>query len=349
MQYTAIRKCLPLLFLLGSISLWAFPVHAAPKTDTVTFNNGDKLTGEFKSLKRGRLSLSTDAAGTIGIEWNKISSIVSDQIIQVEISDGTRYFGKLTPSDESSNIVVFTGSGRQSLAMTNVINMTPIEGHGIHALDVDLSFGYDFAKAGGVTNASVGIDMDYRTLVNIESLRFSTQITDSNTLESSKRTNLSFGHTRLWSRRWFTTGNLSFDQNDELGLDLRSSLGASVGRYRIQSNSMLLAVNAGLQFSREDLTTNVEDNDSLEATFAINWDWFLFDDPELDLSVSFEVLPSLTQSGRVRSELDTTLSWEIIGDLKWALSYYGSWDNEPQSEDGSTSDYGINTSVVYEF
>lgn len=349
MQCATIKKCLPHLLILGSLLLSALPANAAPKTDTVLFNNGDKLTGEFKSLKRGRLSLNTEATGTIGIEWDKVSNVISKQIIQVELTDGTRYFGELMPTEKSSSIVILTGSGPQLLEMTSIITMTPIEGGGIHALDVDLSVGYDFAKAGGVKHASLGIDMDYRSLVRIESLRFSTLVTDSDSQDSSQRTSLLLGHTRLWSKRWFTTGSLSFDQNDELGLDLRSSVGGSVGRYRIQSNSMLLSLTAGVQFSRENLTTNVDDIDSFEATFSLDWDWFLFEDPELDLSLRFELIPSLTEKGRVRSELSTTLSWEIIGDLDWALSYYGSWDNQPQSTEGATSDYGINTALVYEF
>jgi len=349
MQCAINKKCLSYFFLLGFLSFWALPAIAAPKTDTVVFRNGDKLTGEFKSLKRGRLSLNTDATGTIGIEWDKVSSVVSKQIIQVELIDGTRYFGELLPSEDSSSIVVLTGSGPQSVAKINAITMSPIEGGGIHALDVDLSVGYDFAKAGGVTHASFGIDMDYRSLVRIESLKFSTLITDSDTQDTNRRTNLALAHTRLWNSRWFSTGSLTFDQNDELGLDLRSSVGVSVGRYRIQSNSMLLSFTGGLQFSREDLTTVQENTDSLEATFSLNWDWFLFEDPELDLSLDLEVIPSLTEKGRVRSEFSTTLSWEIIGDLDWALSYYGSWDNQPQSAEGATSDYGVNTSLVYKF
>ena len=349
MQCAVNKKYFPHLFLLGFLSLWALPAIAAPKTDTVVFKNGDKLTGELKSLKRGRLSLNTDATGTIGIEWDKVLNIVSKQIIQVELIDGTRYFGELMPTEDSSSIVVLTGSGPQTVAMKNTITMTPIEGGGLHALDVDLSVGYDFAKAGGVTHASFGIDMDYRSLVRIESLKFSTLITDSDTQDANRRTNLTLRHTRLWNSRWFTTGSLTFDQNDELGLDLRSSVGGSVGRYRIQSNSMLLSFIGGLQYSRENLTTNVDDIDSLEATFSVVWDWFLFEDPELDLSLNIEIIPSLTEKGRVRSELSTTLSWEVIGDLDWALSYYGSWDNQPQSVDGATSDYGINTALVYKF
>lgn len=330
-------------------SIWALPSNAAPKTDIVNFKNGDKLTGEVKSLKRGQLNLNTEATGTIGIEWDKVASVVSTQRIQVEISSGVRYFGNLTPSTMDSKIVVATDDGPQTLETAQVVAMTPIEGVGIHALDVELSVGYDFAKAGGVKHATLGLDMNYRSLTRIESLRFSTVITDSSSQETSRRTNLSLQHTRLWNKRWFQNSNLSFDQNDELGLNLRSSLGAGGGRYLVQSNTMLLSLEGGLQFSHENLIAEDDDKDSVEATFSANWDWFLFDDPELDWSTRIQVIPSLTEHGRVRGELDTTLSWEIVGDLKWAFSFYGSWDNQPQSTTAETSDYGVNTALTYDF
>lgn len=349
MQFAAVTKGLSQLLSIASLSLWALSVSAAPKTDIVIFKNGDKLTGEFKSLKRGQLNLNTEATGTIGIEWDKVSSIISSQTIQVEMSSGIRYFGNLATSDNSGEIIVVTDSGQKPLEAMLVTTMTPIEGGGIHALDVDSSVGYDFAKAGGVKHATLGVDMDYRSLVRIESVRFSTVITDSDSQETSRRTNLGLRHTRLWNNRWFTIGSLTFDQNDELGLNLRSTIGSGGGRYLVQSNNMLLSVEGELQFSRESLVATTDDTDSLEAAFSVNWDWFMFEDPEFDWSTRVQIIPSLTESGRVRSELNTTLSWELIGDLNWALSFYGSWDNQPQSTTGATSDYGVNTALTYEF
>jgi len=141
-----------------------------------------------------------------------------------------------------------TDGGPQTLDAARVIAMTPIEGGGIHGLDVELSVGYDFAKAGGVEHATLGVNMDYRSLIRIESLRFSTVITDSSSQDSSKRTNLGLRHTRLWNKRWFNNSSLTFDQNDELGLNLRSSIGAGGGRYLVQSNTMLLSLEGGCSF-----------------------------------------------------------------------------------------------------
>ncbi|MCZ6702688.1 MAG: hypothetical protein O6940_06560 [Ignavibacteria bacterium] len=45
---------------------------------------------------------------------------------------------------------------------------------------------------------------------------------------------------------------------------------------------------------------------------------------------------------------DIVLSWEIIIDLYWDLSFYASYDNKPTGLASST-DYGINTSSKFEF
>ena len=348
-QLAATRKHFPFVLIVALVSLWAFPAIAAPKTDIVTFKNGDKLTGEVKSLKRGRLSLGTDAIGTSSIEWAEIESIVSDQAIQVETSSGVRYFGNLVASEKYPGLVVVTDDGPQILDFERVIVMSPIEGGGINALNVDLSVGYNFAKAGGVETGNFGLAADYRSLQRIESMQLSTTVTNSDTQEESKRANLAFQHTRLWRNRWFSNGSLVLDQNDELGLNLRTSIGGGGGRFFVQSNTMLLSLEAGLQVSVEDLVTTTEDTESVEATFTFTWDWFLFDDPELDWSTTFQIIPSLTESGRVRSEINTALKWEIIGDLKWGVSFYGTADNQPQDQTGAGSDYGVNTSVTYEF
>lgn len=341
------RKITALLLLVfATLSL---PTFAAPKTDIVIFKNGDKLTGELKSLKRGQLNLNTDATGTISIEWDKIAHIESLQNIQVETNTGTRYFGHLEFGEESGIVVVNTGNGLQELEAERVILMSPIEDMGFDAFDIDLSLGYNFAKAGGVTQANIGIDVDYRTLVRIYSLTASTTTNDSDTQESSERANLGLQYKRLWRNRWYVNGNLTLDRNDELGLELRTSLGGGGGRFLIQSNSMLLGVEAGLQVSREKLFTEPEDTDSVEAIFSLDWDWFRFDAPELDWSTSLEVIPSLTESGRVRANFDTGLYWEIFNDLKWGVEFYSSFDNKPQTDTASTSDYGVNTTLTYEF
>jgi len=111
----------------------------------------------------------------------------------------------------------------------------------------------------------------------------------------------------------------------------------------------MFMLKGGLKATRENNVSQPDDVDSLESYGQITWEWYRFDSPELDWSTNIEIIPSLTESGRVRGEFDTTLSWEIFNDLFWKLEFYDSYDNQPQSETAEKNDYGITTSVSYKF
>ena len=80
-----------MLFVLAAALAPVAPVLAAPKTDIIVFRNGDRLTGEIKGLEKGRLELSTDTAGTVDIEWDKIASVETTQYLDVETTDGRAF------------------------------------------------------------------------------------------------------------------------------------------------------------------------------------------------------------------------------------------------------------------
>ncbi len=60
--------------------------------DVVVFKNGDRLSGEVKSLGRGRLTFKTDATGTIKVEWDEVAFLQVDQHVQVEVQSGSALF-----------------------------------------------------------------------------------------------------------------------------------------------------------------------------------------------------------------------------------------------------------------
>ena len=60
-------------------------------------------------------------------------------------------------------------------------------------------------------------------------------------------------------------------------------------------------------------------------------------------------LGCFTDSGRLRTQLDVNLRWELINDLFWDLNYYNTYDSDPPSGAESTSDYGIVTSIGWSF
>ena len=81
------------IFLLMIMLLIPLTSYAVERTDIVILNNGDRVTGEIKSLEAGLLELKTDTMGTIRIEWRFISELISDKNQSVEVTDGRRWLG----------------------------------------------------------------------------------------------------------------------------------------------------------------------------------------------------------------------------------------------------------------
>jgi hypothetical protein len=322
---------------------------AQAKTDVVVFSNGDRLTGEVKSLERGRLRFNTDATDTISIEWDNVAYLSSDQNIQVETIQGVRHLGQLAESEKRKTVIVQTDTGSVELGNIQIVKMSPIEDKGVDRFDGDITAGYNFAKADETTQVNLGVDINYRTEHRIASLDLDAVLTDSAENEANQRESLTLDTKRLLRNRWLWGANISLDRNDELGIDMRTSIGAGGGRILRQTDHSGLILEGGLKATREDLAGSTADEETLEAYGLVTWDWFRYDTPELDLSTSLEIIPNLSDTGRVRSELDVTLKWEMIEDLFWQLSLYDSYDSRPATAGAEKNDYGIVTSLGYDF
>ena len=335
-------------FWLALVSLLGWQAGLAG-TDIVELMNGDRLTGEVKSLDRGRLQFDTDATGVISIEWAQVAFLTVDGSIQVETANGDRFYGPLRRGREAREVVIDTAAGPSRVPNDIVVAIAEIDDAGFSDVDVRMSLGYTYTNASNVSQFNVGLDSAHRTRQRILSGNFASSISNSSGNESSQRQTLSGNYTRLRPHGWLNDGGLSFDRNDELGLNLRTSLSAGGGRILLHTNNSSFTLKAGLKATREDRADQPENLDSLESYGLISWEWFRFDEPELDWSASIEVIPSLTESGRVRGEVDVTLSWQIVGDFFWQLDFYDSYDNRPQPETASKNDYGITTSLSFDF
>ena len=325
------------------------PRLAEANTGVVIFDNGDRLTGEIKSLKRGLLRFKTDAAGTINIEWDNVAYLSSEQNIQVETEEGLRFLGHLSRSDEEYQVTVETEAGPFSIGAVRVVNMHPIKETISGRADGEVYAGYDFTKATEVKQFNAGFDLDYRTELRNFSLSGDATTSDSRGVDSSQRIDLLFDYTRFRRDRWINTVLLRANRNDQLGVDLRSSIGVGGGRILRQTNSTVFVLEGGLAYSAENVAGGGESVRTWESYGRVRWDWFRYDLPELDLSTQLLLIPSLSEHGRYRTDLDITFRWELIDDLFWRLNFYHSFDSQPSDPAASDSDYGINTTIAWTF
>jgi putative salt-induced outer membrane protein YdiY len=324
---------------------------AAPKTDVIVLVNGDRITGEVKGLEHNRLRFSTSHMGTINVEWDKIARLTSNQYLLLERSDGVRYYGQLAPSSEDARLQVRRGpdSKPEDVEMASVVRATPIEGGAfVERLDGYVSAGLDFTKADNSSSIDFAGGLSSRTRLREWSVDGSVNRTSDDTGETSERYKLEGSSRRFLQQRDYYTGFGSLERNSELDLNLRTLLGGGYGRFVVQTNLAEWDTGLGVAYVHENYTGG-ERFSSLEAVLTTSFSIFRYDFPETDIGGSLTLLPSLTQSGRVRGEADLRAKYEFVDDLYFELKLYGSYDNQPPSEDTEKSDYGVVTSLGYSF
>ena len=325
--------------------------HAADKTDVVTLVNGDRLTGEIKGLEQGKLSFKTDAAGTIAIEWDKVATLQTNQYLQVELASGLRYFGKVQEPGQPGRFQLKTDDDSKGwdLKLPDVIRIAAIDQGGFIArIDGYVTGGYDYTKANGQQHFTFTGGINSRDKVRKWAIDASTTMTSQQNSPDSRRYDVSAQNRRFRADRWFYQFFGGAEGNDELGLDMRAALGAAYGRYFLQTQTQEWAAYVGASLTQENFSTDTS-RQSVEGVIGTQYSLFRYNSPEASLDATLNVMPSFTEAGRVRSEAKILSRYEIVTDLFFEISLYGSYDNRPDENANSDLDYGVVTSIGYSF
>jgi hypothetical protein len=335
------------LLLLASVFL-SVSVHAQRKTDVITLYNGDRITGEIKTLQGGRLSLSTDAMGTLNIEWKEIASIDSNYNYELRLNDGQRLFGTVKPGSTPGTVTLADVFGEHSFGWQEVVELRAIEDTFRDRLDIYVSANYSYTKASQVSQTELRANISYEdeNALNDLTSRFTVSDTNSEATTSSRIT-LS---RKVWTDREGLYRQVfgGYESNDELGLDYRMTLGGGIGRYLIESNAQALNGGFGLQ-ALEEKSVGGDTQGSVEAVMTMGYSRWRFDSPELDLSFDASLYPSLTERGRLRADTNARIRWEVIDDLYWDFSTWGSYDNAAVDDNAGEFDWGVTTGVGWDF
>lgn len=346
-----------LLVLLSAQLLLPLPAIAGDKTDVIYLRNGDRVTGEIKEMLQGQLRLDTVSMGVILVKWTDIDHIESTKYIQTEMLDGTRHFGQVPASQQSGVLSVSSASGAiTELDHDLIARMEPIKIKPSfwEKLDNTLSLGFTYTKASDVLQWNIAASTEYRTRQFSTALSFDSMITDNGGANNlTRRADLSIDHYRFRPNRWFAFGSGSVQTNDELGIDRRFLATVGMGRYVWQRQTSELIAGLGLAGNLEssigDQTQTATDKTNLEGLVQVNWSFFKLHTPKSSMNFVMKFYPGITDTSRNRANLDVRLRQEFIKDLFLSLSLYGAYDSKPPSGAIAREDYGIVTSLEYEF
>ncbi|TFH22048.1 MAG: DUF481 domain-containing protein, partial [Bacteroidia bacterium] len=235
------------------VLVFACDSMASGKIDTIYFQSGDRVTGEVKSLNNNQLRLSTDDAGTIQVEWNKIDSVKILNSMRIVLQSGDVFYGKLLPSGKVKSCYIWSTIGVPRLTtLPDIVVLSALEEKFVDRLKGTISSGFSYTKATDITTLNLNGSINYVANKNQLGLSYDGNVTAQDTLESKQRQNGEISILRILSRKWFYMSKLTFVSNSEHQLDLRTSFAAGGGKSLIYTNRSQLHISSALQGNKEN-------------------------------------------------------------------------------------------------
>ena len=319
------------------------------KTDVITLRNGDQVTGRILYAEFGILQVNSAQTGELSIEWPNIRSIRSSYAFRVERLGGKYVAGVLGTDPEGKNLLVGSGDQTATIPMQDVYRIVPYESDFWQRINGSVGLGYNFTRSSDVTQASFDFNARYSDVsleANLAAQFASTHTSGDNNADQSSITS-SVYFLRPGPNFWGLLSSLERDQN--LGINGRVVFGAALGRRLYQTPDTDLSGIAGLVFQQEWATGGGNSQGSLEGVFGGDWRIFKFSYPKLNLDTSLLMYPSITDAPRFRATLNITLTFKLTDRFSIKLTEFGNYDSRPPASTAENLDYGITSSVAYDF
>ncbi|MCF6353164.1 MAG: DUF481 domain-containing protein [Cyclobacteriaceae bacterium] len=318
----------------------------AQKTDTVSLYNGDKVTCEVISLSKGKLYVKTSDMGKLHIKWARIASIETLHRFEIILQDHSVYFGKFDKGLPGTALISF-GVFQEIISLHEITSLNQINSSFWKQINGSLDAGFSYTKGNENLQFNSSGEIKHRTKKFLNMLSYTSVITN-NFQRLSKKQDGGYSLKAFHKKSFFTTYNITWEQNTELGIENRASSNVRFGFTPIDNSSNLLDVSAGILLNREfDSEQNATNN--TEAILNATYDFFLFTKPDIDLTTSLVAYPSFTVKNRFRSEFNFRVRWKVFSNFTLNFKYYFTYDNKPPAVDALNFDYGINTSIGFSF
>jgi hypothetical protein len=328
---------------------------ARQKKDVIQFKNGDRITCEIVKLEKGYLYVKLEYAdGTVAMDWSQITHVESPQKFVVADKAGKRYTGNLETEAEGNTpeelqVNVMGSSTSQVVEGKEVVEIHRTDTTFWQNLHGGLDAGLNYAKQQNRTQYSFQTNTLYERTTWLATANYESSFSGGGDITDVRNdVRLNFIK-QLGSPRNFYLGLADFLQSNEQQLDLRTTLGGALGHMFRYTNNSFIAAFGGIDWNREHYSSEAtvgRTGDSAEAVLGTQVNFFRF--KTTNILTDARLYPSLTDPGRVRFDLNTSLKLRLAKDLYWKFGYYLNFDSRPP-QDLPKSDYGSSSGLGWTF
>ncbi len=326
----------------------AAAAHAA-KLDVIVLQNGTRVVGEVKSMKKARLEVATDDMGTLQIEWANVVELTAPGFFEVEDLAGRLFFGSLQRGPEAASVEVVADWGNDVLALAKVARIQLVRSGFWDRIGGSIDAGAGYTSATELLQLDLDARVRYRRPRFEASATADAVVTRQPDVDDTQRSAITLAYTRLFSNhhRAFTQATLERNR-EELGFDRRASLVAGWSTFLARTQRNELLGGAGLSVNREKPVTG-DSTTNLEAVVGFDYANFAYDFPNTDIQLATTAYLGLNQWGRFRLEAKASLKRELFRDFYFGLKGYESYDSQPATQGAQRNDWGLSLTLGYAF
>jgi hypothetical protein len=318
-------------------------------TDIVYMRNGDKITGEIKSLNQGQLSIKPDyALSPIQVDWAKVDRLESKQLFIVTDPNGNTYTGALTKGPGKDMLKV-TSSASTDLRQESVVSIDQLGNTFFKRLRGNVDLGTNVTRSNSQANMTLQSGLSYQSQRYLYSMNASSQVTTQKEVANTNETTLKNSLFRqLRKSNWYGTFLANFLSSSAQEVDLRSTLGGGIARRLIYTNHTDLTALAGLGYTTDKLShgATTPHPQSLDSALAAKLSIFRFDKATFDSTLW--VYPSLTARGRLRLTFNQDVYYKLPKNFYVRASFFDNYDNEPVPG-ALSNNVGASSSIGWSF
>jgi hypothetical protein len=341
--------------LLGSALAFTTPLFAGENTDVLVMKNGDRLTCRVKGMDQGVLYVSLDyVIQTISVDWAKVAQLESNQLFIVKAEDGTVYRGKLRTSESAAKQpvkieVLEVPTETVTLEQSDVVGLVSTSEKFWQRFNGGVNFGVIYSKDNQQTQYTFGSDTEYLRERWSAAASLNSNLSSSTGASASTRNVLDASGMHLWGKNNFYSGLGGFLQSSAQGINVQTTLGGGVGRFLKNTDKTKFSLLGGAGWIRTEYQPAVVPIGTQNfAVAVIAADLKLFRFNKTNLSVTANLMPAVSEPGRVLFNTNVTYYIKLISNLSWNVSFYGNWDSQPPTG-LSGSDYGSSSGLTWTF
>ncbi|NOQ92431.1 MAG: DUF481 domain-containing protein, partial [Flavobacteriaceae bacterium] len=281
------------------------------------------------------------------IKWQKIIKIKSSRIFVIAMNDGRRFNSSINSIDKKEGkVIIDSGVNTFEENLIDVIYLEPIGKNFLSRLTIDVDFGVTLTKANNLKQLTSNIKGTYLANKWKANGYYKTVLSRQDGIADINRMDGEIAFNYFLKNDWFAQISGVYLSNDDQKLKLRSTYKAGAGYYFIHNNRMTLGASGGLATTNENFIDDTPAKNSSELYLGVGFN--KYDIGDLSLLTSAILYPSITESGRYRTDINFDMKYDLPFDLYIKMSLTYNYDNQP-IEGAANEDYVFTTSFGWEF